>query len=203
MSQSLFDLCAFPTVVPLSTGLDLDVDIHQDPHHSTIYKTTESFFSEIYTLAKSVDTDGDGDRDRKVVLKVVPFAAPNTYIGHLQPTPTESAHELFVTKLLCSWGSGSGFVRLRRAFVTNREGLGEWFVEEWKRYKKEKGSFRTNPATFSPSHPFLCMLLDHAGVNMTEFTFPSWPAVESAIVQVVGAVAMAEEEVEFEVRMGL
>ncbi|KAG8907003.1 hypothetical protein FRB99_005523 [Tulasnella sp. 403] len=186
--QSVLDFEQFVSSFPN------DMSIGCPPKSSKYRKIGEASFSEVFAL---------GD----IVIKVIPMLPEDQAQRPLacddlpQASPIADVEkEVVITRDMGNLHPG--FIKLIKAFVV-KGSYPAVLKTAWDAYDRIKGSDSIRPHDFPATTHYALIILPHGGIDLESYVFnqkSSWRACVSVFWQVVRALALAEEAVQFEHR---
>ncbi|KAJ3342011.1 Serine/threonine-protein kinase haspin [Gonapodya sp. JEL0774] len=183
-------------VVTFEDGLTFSAPSRSTSLLSTLKKIAEATYSEVYemTIPDSVDKKRPGTR---CVVKVVPVGGDISVNDSPQLTLKEVAAEVVCTSAVSELGPG--FVKLARSFIAQGR-YPKALLNEWDKFAKKRGTENERPDFLPSEQLYMVLVLEHAGTELEKFKIRSWKESESVFVQLVLALAAAEEKIRFEHR---
>ncbi|XP_076026351.1 uncharacterized protein haspin [Genypterus blacodes] len=161
-------------------------------------KIGEGTFGEVFST-----TNASGDT---VALKVIPVEGSEQVNGEEQKTFGEILHEIIISKELSSLkekqqNQTHGFIGLNDLHCV-RGGYPPSFLQAWDAFDQRKGSENDRPDFFLKEQVFIILEFEFGGVDLenSNGTLSSLLVAKSVLHQVTAALAVAEQELQFEHR---
>uniref|UniRef100_A0A665VR16 non-specific serine/threonine protein kinase n=1 Tax=Echeneis naucrates TaxID=173247 RepID=A0A665VR16_ECHNA len=161
-------------------------------------KIGEGTFGEVFS---TVNTSGD-----TVALKIIPVEGSEIVNGEDQKTFGEILHEIIISKELSSLkekqqNQTHSFIGLRDLHCV-RGCYPPDFLNAWDRFDQQKGSENDRPDFFENDQLFIILEFEFGGIDLenSNGTMASLVVAKSILHQVTAALAVAEEELQFEHR---
>ncbi|XP_070069190.1 serine/threonine-protein kinase haspin homolog isoform X2 [Drosophila takahashii] len=157
------------------------------------YKIGEGAYGEVfrYTAKKGCDKPSTD-----LVLKIIPIEGSVEINGEKQKTFSQILPEIIITKEMSSL---QGFANIRKVSTVKGK-YPKHFITQWERYNNEKGSENDHPGLFEENQLFVVLELNFAGCDMSNFIFINSEQSYYALQQIILALAIGEEEYQFEHR---
>uniref|UniRef100_A0AAV2LIR1 Serine/threonine-protein kinase haspin n=1 Tax=Knipowitschia caucasica TaxID=637954 RepID=A0AAV2LIR1_KNICA len=163
-------------------------------------KIGEGTFGEVFST-----TSGKPDGEI-VALKVIPVEGSEKVNGEEQKTFGEILHEIIISKELSCLkekenNQTSGFIGLRDLHCVKGAYPPE-FLKAWDKFDKVKGSENDRPDFFGDNQLFIILEFEFGGTDLenSNGVLPSIIAAKGILHQVTAALAVAEQELQFEHR---
>ncbi|XP_055014329.1 serine/threonine-protein kinase haspin isoform X2 [Boleophthalmus pectinirostris] len=163
-------------------------------------KIGEGTFGEVFST-----TSGKPDGEI-VALKVIPVEGSEKVNGEGQKTFGEILHEIIISKELSCLdkkekNQTSGFIGLRDLHCVKGCYPPE-FLNAWDKFDKQKGSENDRPDFFENEQLFIILEFEFGGTDLenSDGTLSSITVAKSILHQVTAALAVAEQELQFEHR---
>ncbi|XP_033151821.1 putative serine/threonine-protein kinase haspin homolog isoform X1 [Drosophila mauritiana] len=139
-----------------------------------------------------------------IVLKIIPLEGSTVINGEKQKTFSQILPEIIITNKMCSLrtsktNSTNGFVSIRKVSLVKGR-YPPHFINLWEKYDNEKGSENDHPELFGDNQLFAVLELKFAGSDMANFKFLNSEQSYYALKQIILALAVGEEEYQFEHR---
>ncbi|KRK05671.1 uncharacterized protein Dyak_GE29181 [Drosophila yakuba] len=139
-----------------------------------------------------------------IVLKIIPLEGSTEINGEKQKSFSQILPEIIITTKMSSLqtnkiNSTDGFVSIHKVSLV-KGNYPQHFIKLWEKYDNEKGSENDHPRLFGENQLFVILELKFAGSDMANFQFLNSEQSYYALLQIILALAVGEEEYQFEHR---
>ncbi|XP_066249106.1 serine/threonine-protein kinase haspin homolog [Euwallacea similis] len=160
------------------------------------HKVGEGLYGEVFLFR---DPSGG-----TTVMKVIPIEGTQTVNGECQKKLKEAFPELLIatelSDLRCNRiNQTSSFIEVKNIRCVQGR-YPEELLELWNLYKESRGSINDSPEIFTDNQLYLILETSYGGCDMESFIFDNAAQAFSLFLQVAFALAVAEEELQFEHR---
>ncbi|KQS61772.1 uncharacterized protein Dere_GG26619 [Drosophila erecta] len=165
-------------------------------------KIGEGAYGEVFRCSKY--QKGLEKHVSNIVLKVIPLEGSIEINGEKQKTFSQILPEIIITKKMSNLqrnktNSTDGFVNIHKVSLVKGK-YPQHLIKLWEKYDEEKGSENDHPKLFGDNQLFVVLELKFGGSDMANFQFLNSEQSYYALQQIILALAVGEEEYQFEHR---